>query len=135
MDYEFEEPNELQFRMPMKWYSKIGKNTSSNAKRDASRQTDRDMDKDELVLKGNITTTLDKAVASLKDQLKVEKRNSELGHLQAVIHTADFFEKGRPLMKTQMASNIYRQDVKKVFLRNLANTGQFSKFTSMELHI
>lgn len=40
MEYEIEAPNELPFMMPKKWYYRLGKNVSSNSRRDENRQAD-----------------------------------------------------------------------------------------------
>ena len=107
MEYEIEAPNELPFMMPKKWYYRLGKNISSNARRDENRQAE---ETENIYRKGSIKGTLEDTIMTLKGNLKGAKKNSkESEHINAVIMAGEFIKEHGPLVKTQDVSRAYRQ--------------------------
>lgn len=97
-----ENADSLPFTMSKEWYEKLGKNESSNRKRDFNRSSEEAPSSSETVTLGN-------ALNELEGYIKNEMVKSKKDHMIAVLETGRYILQKSPLPKTQGIIKVYRK--------------------------
>ena len=109
-EFDVEEFDDIPLTMPKEWYSKLGKNVSSNNKRDSARHlsfhgqiTDHDP------VRSGVEGTLQDAIHKVRYNVSKCKSEETRKHLKAIGLSAQFLLSNGPVVETQAISEIYRK--------------------------